>query len=589
MSRRAMMSVLGATALLVASVVGASSASALGSDATAPATLSFGTVPVFGTLQKDVTVTVAGSDVLFADPLPSIDAVNGAVDQAADYSVVGRTCVGTVVAGSTCTVTVEFAPFAAGDRLATLNIATTTPSGTVSVSLTGTGVPNATGTYYPLASPTRFFDSRSGGRPPLAAGSTTSVQITTPAGIPPNGISAVVFNLTAVSTGAKGYFTAYPSGTTRPNASSINFPKGWTGANMVTIPVGADGKISIFNFGGPAHAIVDVLGWYAKDDTVRAANGMGSQFLPTSNGDPVRYYDSRTDPAGAFRSLDVLNIADTWATPAEAAAVKAYAATITAVGATGPGVFTAWSGGPVVPTASVVNYEKGVTAPNMVIVPAGHGDADHPNLTADQSGFSVKNISGTVHMLVDVTGYYVSDDSAGMRFKPLAGGAPVRILDTRNGTGLSGAFTAGQTRTADATSVTSVDSVYVVGNTTGVLPTATTFLTVWSGENPLPGVSNLNVNTGLVRSVSTYAPLAFNAVGPKLTYNVFNKSGSMNVLFDAAGTLDVYPPTASPPAGVASSPDAAAGATADRSLGGRTIPGVRTFAGNLEDTSTRRG
>ncbi len=48
---------------------------------------------------------------------------------------------------------------------------------------------------------------------------------------------------------------------------------------MVTVPLGADGRISIYNYGGAAHAIVDVLGWYAKDDTVRAAKGMGAQFL----------------------------------------------------------------------------------------------------------------------------------------------------------------------------------------------------------------------------------------------------------------------------------------------------------------------
>ena len=48
---------------------------------------------------------------------------------------------------------------------------------------------------------------------------------------------------------------------------------------MATVPVGADGKINLYNYGGNAHAVIDVLGWYAKDDTVRAAKGMGAQFL----------------------------------------------------------------------------------------------------------------------------------------------------------------------------------------------------------------------------------------------------------------------------------------------------------------------
>ena len=60
----------------------------------------------------------------------------------------------------------------------------------------------------------------------------------------------MVLNLTAVATAAPGYFTLYPSGVARPTASSINFPKGWTGANMVTVPVGADGKVALYNSAG---------------------------------------------------------------------------------------------------------------------------------------------------------------------------------------------------------------------------------------------------------------------------------------------------------------------------------------------------
>ena len=59
--------------------------------------------------------------------------------------------------------------------------------------------------------------------------------------------------------------------------------------------------------------------------------------------------------------------------------------------------------------------------------------------------------------------------------------------------------------------------------------------------NARPGSSNLNVGIGAIRAVSTYVPLAFNDATSALTYNVFNKAGSMDVVFDAAGTLDLYP------------------------------------------------
>lgn len=585
MRRRAVMSVLGATALIAASVVGGSSASALAMDATAPP-VSFGSVQVYGSVTEDVVVTVSGSPVTFGLEPVAVPAPGRTQAEADDFFVVSNGCSGTIDAGETCTVTVEFNPFAAGLRQADLSIDTTSPVGTLLVGLSGTGVPNATGTYYGLSAPTRFLDTRSGNAPPLAAGSTTTVPILNRADIPASGVSAVVFNLTAVGTARNGYFTAYPSGRPRPGTSSINFPPGWTGANMVTVPVGADGSISLFNSGGTAHALVDVLGWYAKDDTVRTDNGMGAQFLSTADGDPVRIYDSRTDVANGslpFGSLEFLDVVDTWTTPAEASAVKAYAVTVTATGATKAGNLTAYAGGALPkPSASTVNYQVGVTAPNMAVIPAGHFDPANPSFyQPDESGFRITNVGGTTHLFVDVTGYYVADDSMGLRFKPLTSvDAPVRILDTRSGVGLSGAFTASQTRTADASSVATPDSVYAVGNTTGIAPTAETFLTVWSGENPRPVVSNLNVNPNLTRAVSTYAPLSVDQ-----TYDIYNRRGTMHVLFDAAGTLDLYPGQAGLPAGVPLSESR----TADRTLGGRTIPGARSFAGGHESTTARRG
>lgn len=590
MSHRAVASVLGAAALLAASVAGASTASAMASGATTPATHAFGSIPVYSAVQEVITVTATGEPVTFG-PSPTIEPVGGALDQADDYSVVSENCSSvTLPTGDTCTVTVEFRPFAAGLRQANLSVVTTSPVATVLVALSGTGVPNATGTYYGLTTPTRFLDTRvSGTKAPLAAGSTTALQIAGVAGsgIPAKGVSAAVINVTAVGTTTQGYFTVFPSDTPRPVASTINFPAGWTGANMATVPLGADGRIKIYNNGGRAHAIVDVLGWYAKDDTVRAAKGMGAQFLSTASGDPQRIYDSRDPlygPVLPFQGGDYIEFTDTWDSEASASAVKAYAVNITAVNATASGVLTAWAGGLAPkPTASTVNYVKGTVAPNMTVVPAGH-------YSTRDTGFRILDTGqGSVHIIVDVTGYYVADDSAGMRFKPLTTAAsPQRILDTRTGVGLSGSFGSKQTRTAPATSVASSDSIYVVGNTTGDRPTLRTFLTIWSGDNPRPNTSNLNVNAGATRAVSTYAPLAFDNTTSELTYNVYNDAGSMRVIFDAAGTLDLYPGSALLATAAKTSTVAGDARTADRTLAGRTIPGARTFASGHESTTVHR-
>lgn len=598
MSHRAIASVLGAAALLAASAAGASSASALVTGATAPATQDFGSTPVYSAVQEVITVTATDEAVTFG-ATPTIQPVGGAVDQADDYSVVSENCSSvTVPAAGTCTVTVEFRPFAAGLRQASLSIVATAPAATVLVSLTGTGVPNATGTYYSLDTPTRFLDTRKiGTKAPLAAGSTTSLQIGGLSGVPATGVAAAVVNVTAVGTTNQGYFTVYPSDKARPTASTINFPTGWTGANMATVPLGADGKIKIYNYGGKAHAVVDVLGWYAKDDTVRAAKGMGSQFLSTASGDPERIFDSRNDPVNSnlpFYNGNFIDFDDTWDSEASATAVKAYAVNITAVNATAPGYLTAWAGLGPKPVASTVNYVKGTIAPNMTVVPALYFPVEDPDthVITHHTGFRIHNsttLAGEVHIVVDVTGYYVSDDSAGMRFKPLAtANSPQRILDTRTGTGLSGPFGSKQTRTAPATSVASSDSIYLVGNLTGDRPTARTYLTVWSGETARPNTSNLNLNSGATRAVSTYAPLAFNNVTGALTYNIYNAAGSMRVIFDAAGTLDLYPGSALFVTAATTGKFAGDARIADRTLAGRTIPGAGTFAAGHEGTTFRR-
>ncbi len=387
----------------------------------------------------------------------------------------------------------------------------------------GTGTTDSTGSYAGPAKPVRLVDTRRAGtRKPLAGGSTTKFAVAG-AGVPAGRASAVVVNLTAVATTSAGYFTMFPGGTSRPTASSINFPKGWTGANMVTVPVGADGTIALYNYGGAAHAVIDVLGWYWKG----ADEDLGSQMLPL--GDAFRAYDSRdeSDPLSGTESEDIY---DDFGDPEAAAQVSEYVLTVTAVGATKPGVLTVWSGQGTRPTASTVNYEPGVIAPNMVVVRAGH--------SAKGAGFRVSNTSsGSVHVVVDIVGIHLSDSAFGLRFTPRA--TPTRILDTRKGQGLSGAFTARAQRTVNASSVaTPGESVYLVANTTGVLPTRRTFLSVWAPEPEAvrPDASILNVNAGAVRAASTYAPLSETG-----RFRLYNDAGSMHVVMDVAGTLDWYP------------------------------------------------
>jgi hypothetical protein len=45
-------------------------------------------------------------------------------------------------------------------------------------------------------------------------------------------------------------------------ASSVDFQPCQSTANAVVVPIGADGRVSLFNGEGTTHAIADLVGWY---------------------------------------------------------------------------------------------------------------------------------------------------------------------------------------------------------------------------------------------------------------------------------------------------------------------------------------
>ncbi|WP_284991109.1 hypothetical protein, partial [Arthrobacter sp. efr-133-TYG-120] len=121
------------------------------------------------------------------------------------------------------------------------------------------GAPVVPGAFAPLA-PSRMLDTRGG--VPAGADAPVSFQVGGVSGIPAN-VSAVVFNLTVTGPQSFGFVSAFASGTERPNASNVNFGVGQTVANSVTVPVGADGKVTLFNrSAGTTDLIADVSGYF---------------------------------------------------------------------------------------------------------------------------------------------------------------------------------------------------------------------------------------------------------------------------------------------------------------------------------------
>lgn len=113
----------------------------------------------------------------------------------------------------------------------------------------------------------RAYDTRTGSNTALGTNATRSIQIAGVAGVPVmgSGITAVVITLTAVhSDDSEGRAIVWADGTARPTVTSMDYVAGSTRSNTVTVPLGANGKISLYNNGTPTEYVIDVQGWYVN-------------------------------------------------------------------------------------------------------------------------------------------------------------------------------------------------------------------------------------------------------------------------------------------------------------------------------------
>ena len=116
----------------------------------------------------------------------------------------------------------------------------------------------------------------------ISAGATFSLTVAGRGGVPGSGVGSVALNVTAVNPSGSGYITVWPAGQTQPNASNLNFVGGQTIPNMVIVPLGANGQISLFS-SATVDLLVDVLGWFPT----------GSSFTGIT---PARLMDTRVPP-----------------------------------------------------------------------------------------------------------------------------------------------------------------------------------------------------------------------------------------------------------------------------------------------------
>jgi peptidoglycan hydrolase-like protein with peptidoglycan-binding domain len=245
--------------------------------------------------------------------------------------------------------------------------------------------------------PVRVVDTRSGvGGPTFQPGESRDVDLST-AGVPA-GATAVVANVTAVNASAATYVTAWPSGAAMPTASNLNVVPGQTVPNMVTVGLGPNGHISLFNYAGTTDLVVDVAGWYTTG------------FHPVT---PARIADTRSGQCGVrlgpgeTRQVAVTGLAGV---PADTAG--AVALNVTIVNPTANTYLTVWPSGAPQPTASNLNALAG-TVPNMVTTGLG----------AD-GRVSVYNFAGTADVIIDVAGWFDGTGGVAQADGCVSSGAP---------------------------------------------------------------------------------------------------------------------------------------------------------------------
>jgi hypothetical protein len=96
----------------------------------------------------------------------------------------------------------------------------------------------------------------------LGANSSIDVSIAGVFGIPANAVG-VSLNVTIDDDAtAKSFLTVYPTGQTRPNASTNNAEPGLVMSNSAIFQLGQDGKLTVYNQQGSVNVIFDATGYF---------------------------------------------------------------------------------------------------------------------------------------------------------------------------------------------------------------------------------------------------------------------------------------------------------------------------------------
>ncbi len=270
--------------------------------------------------------------------------------------------------------------------------------------------------------------------------------------------------------------------------------------------------------------------WLDLDLRLSCPSGpIGSWYHAVS---PARILDSRPPPEqvgpfgtpwGAGMSREV-TVAGVGGVPADAEAVVLN---VTVTGTSAPSFLSVWPAGQPQPSplVSSLNWSAGSTIPNAVTAKVGANGK-----------VTVYNSSGSVHVIIDVVGFYRAN--SGKQFFTVN---PSRVLDSRPPPEQVGAFgTPWGPATSRSITVTGIadiplDAAAVVANATVTSTSAPSFLSFWAGgaATPSPLVSSLNWSPGV--TIPNAVTLICGSGPDAGRVQVYNSAGSVHVIVDALG------------------------------------------------------
>jgi hypothetical protein len=382
-----------------------------------------------------------------------------------------------------------------------------------------TAVP-AAGTFYPV-SPQRLLGTGSGGYP-LPPGAAVSVPVAGHGSLPSSGMSAVLVNVTTVSDGGSTLSLA-------PAGSSASGPlvtvSAGTTSTLLTIPLAPAGWFGL-TASERASVAVDVVGFYAADDTVVASSGVSGGYQPV---EPTVLHDSDTaplEPGGSTRlAVDLGGAINPHAT--------ALLLKVTAKGATSAGSLT------VSPATGAqsgsVFFGSGTTSANLAVV-AADPDAE------GRLRLVVGNTSpDPVGVHVDLIGFY--DDGAlgpNLRFRTLP---QTRVVDTATALGGGPLQPGRRTTVTPPASVVGASTFGLVGVLTGSAGGPASL-----GLDDADSSSSRFDTLPLSPLPTSLAVQPEVGAGGRLALSVPDGASTVSATMDVVGSFEAYPPVANPAA-----------------------------------------